>query len=582
VLSLADGEAGQARFRLRTGSVPGAATLRVTARAGELSSTDQARLPVLSAAPRVRRVQRLELEAGVTDLRPYLLGWVPHTERSTFWVTRNPYGDVFDHLKFLVRYPFGCIEQTVSTTRPLLHLPELLGSIDPELLEHRTVEQLALHGIERIFTMQNPAGGFAYWPGGGEAVPWASAYATHLLLDARELRYPIDPGRLEEALHWLEREIAGTARGSRPADPYARNAEPYLHYVLARAGRAQKGRILRLVEEAGPAPRYEEREQLYLLKAALWLAGDHRFERDLRVPDLSPVADYRDNGWSFYSDRRMRGLMLAVHADLFGRTPAGDRLADLVAEGLRGRPSGAFTTQELVWGITGLGKYLESGTWEHATPILLASGRAAPPEPLPPGSASRDRTWSLYRASEQPELTLDVPSKGEGKLYLVLSSEGVPTSGSARYGGEGLELTRRLLDAAGEPLDLAAPLPLGALVYVELTLRNTSPERIANVALVDRIAAGWEIENPRLGRERAVEWLDPESVWEADHLELRDDRLEVFGQLERGQSRKVLYLARAVSAGRFALPSAEAEAMYDPRIWARVRGGEVEVVGPWE
>jgi hypothetical protein len=73
-----------------------------------------------------------------------------------------------------------------------------------------------------------------------------------------------------------------------------------------------------------------------------------------------------------------------------------------------------------------------------------------------------------------------------------------------------------------------------------------------------------------------------DQLWQADHMDLRDDRLEVFGHLDNGEERGVVYAVRAVTAGSFQLPSAEAEAMYDPRHWARVPGGTVEVSGPWD
>ena len=107
--------------------------------------------------------------------------------------------------------------------------------------------------------------------------------------------------------------------------------------------------------------------------------------------------------------------------------------------------------------------------------------------------------------------------------------------------------------------------------------------RLSNIALVDRLPAGWEIENPRLGRSEATpEWLDDEALWAADHMDLRDDRIEVFGHLENREQRKVVYAVRAVTAGDFQLPPAEAEAMYEPRHWARAGGGTASVRGPWE
>jgi len=98
---------------------------------------------------------------------------------------------------------------------------------------------------------------------------------------------------------------------------------------------------------------------------------------------------------------------------------------------------------------------------------------------------------------------------------------------------------------------------------------------------VDRFPAGWEIENPRLNRGGQVEWLDLEAQWQADYLNLRDDRVEVFGALDASASVKVTYALRVVTSGRFALPPVQAEAMYDPSVWARAEGGTVQISGPW-
>jgi uncharacterized protein YfaS (alpha-2-macroglobulin family) len=583
-LQLADGASGTALFRLRAVQPVGAARLEVTASSGELVSHQSADLPLLASGPRSRRVERLELEAGTLDLTPYLTGWLPLSERTTFWVTPNPYADALQHLSYLLRYPYGCVEQTTSTTRPLLYLGELLPSIDPQLAAETPVDKMVMSGIERVLSMQTPSGGFAYWPGGQEPAYWASAYALHMLLDARNQRYPVPDQRIDEAVAWMERQVATVFRsGDSHSSHYSRNAEPYMHYVLALAGRPQKGRAERLLAELGPEPTGEAREHRTMLQAALYLAGDHRWEDALRHPDLSPVRDERHNGWSFYSDRRRRGFMLSTFVDLFGRDPAGEELAQLVAEALRHQPSRWYTTQELVWGVTGLGKYVEAGARLAEPPVLRANGNVLAPEAAPQASEKRpgNWTWKLARASEYERLSLEVPAKSEGALYLILSSEGVRQVADWRQGGDGLSLERRYLDADGGELDPEAGVPLGQVVFVELTLANTSAERIDNVALVDRLPAGLEIENPRLGRDRAVEWIDPDTLWESDHLDLRDDRIEVFGSLEKGASRKVLYAARAVTAGRFTLPGPSAEAMYDPRRWARGGEGRLLVEGPW-
>ena len=89
-----------------------------------------------------------------------------------------------------------------------------------------------------------------------------------------------------------------------PWNHYDEQSEAYLHYVLARAGKGKKARILKLVEAIPATATGEQAEDRYMLQAALYLAGDRRFEKQLKTVDTSVIAPQRINSWSFYSDRR--------------------------------------------------------------------------------------------------------------------------------------------------------------------------------------------------------------------------------------------------------------------------------------
>jgi len=65
-------------------------------------------------------------------------------------------------------------------------------------------------------------------------------------------------------------------------------------------------------------------------------------------------------------------------------------------------------------------------------------------------------------------------------------------------------------------------------------------------------------------------------------MNLRDDRIELFGSIGAGETRTFVYAARVVTAGEFTIPPVEAEAMYDPRIWAREDGRKITISGPWK
>src|SRR5262249_17950858 len=133
----------------------------------------------------------------------------------------------------------------------------------------------------------------------------------------------------------------------------------------------------------------------------------------------------------------------------------------------------------------------------------------------------------------------------------------------------------------GEPFELGdGSIELGDVVYELLTLTNKTGERVQNVVLTDRFPASFEIENPRLGRGSTVlSWIQSDELWSLDYMNLRDDRIELFGSLESGQTRKFVYALRAVTAGQFAVPPVETEAMYYPDHWAREAGARAVVKG---
>jgi alpha-2-macroglobulin len=440
-------------------------------------------------------------------------------------------------------------------------------------------------GVNRLLSMQTPRGGFGVWPGESEPVPWGTSYVVHTLIDAQKQGYPVPQERIDPALAYLEQEVTKLENGAAGTHDFKYNMdpqkwEPYAHFALALGGRARKARAEHLIQAFPANPSGEQAEQLYLLKAAVHLAGDHRYERDLKKPDASPLTASRSWDYSFYSDLRRRGLLLNVFADLFGGDKAATPLADLLADEFRKQGSESFSTQELSWGVSGLGKFVGKLSALAPSATLSADGKRLAPE-LPKGSGGAgDPSWLIGRASELSSLVLEVP-KVNGTLYLLLSSEGVRKEAKYVEGGNKLRVDREYKDIEGNPVSLSE-LKLGQMVFAALRITNTSEEKLTNLALVDRFPAGLEIENPRLGRDVKVEWVDTEKLWAADYMDIRDDRLQVFGSLRPREERQVVYTLRAVTAGSFAVPPLEAGAMYDPRVWAREVGRNAEIKGPWD
>ncbi len=568
-------------FKATTVASGGAVQFKVKAKAGAIESFEDLDVPILSAKPKSRVIKRVDVTADTVELKTQFDAFVPGTEKSSIWLTSNPYADSLHHLKYLVQYPHGCIEQTTSSTRPLLVIRDLLDQVDPGTFTNAgAIDDMVAKGIARVLSMQTSSGGFSYWPGSTTPTNWGTAYATHMLLDAQKMNFPVAKERVDEALGFLREKMVNSYVLTSPRENQGyddlREAAPYIYYVLALGGKGLKGDTeiyLNHLNSQTSAKEAQILEDKYLLMAALHLMGDHRFAGDLKLPDISTITGERKNSWSFYSDFRRRGMMLSVFADLFGSDAAGSKLADVVAGYLRGKSSAYYTTQELVWSVTGLGKFVAGGASNYDADLMVDGSKRKPQAKL---------SWIVNRATEKKNVTLNISKKAEGKLYAIIASEGILAAADFKTGGEGIDISRNYKKSDGSQLNTESGVSLAGIIYTELVIRNKTAERIDNIALVDRFPSGWEIENPRLGRGTTAEFIDTEQVWAADYMNIRDDRIEVFGALKPYETRKIYYASRAVLAGRFAIPPVEAEAMYDPRIWAREVGGVTNIKSPWD
>jgi alpha-2-macroglobulin len=153
-----------------------------------------------------------------------------------------------------------------------------------------------------------------------------------------------------------------------------------------------------------------------------------------------------------------------------------------------------------------------------------------------------------------------------------------PLDGSAA--DHGLSVSRVYLDPdTDRPLD---KIRLGQTIKVRLNVHSDS--RLAHVAIVDRLPAGFEPVLTRFRssyagddnrRQLSFWWWRHETAWQ--NLELRDDGAQLFADvLDAGDSHQD-YLVRATTAGSFSAPPVTAEAMYQPQRSGRSAASHVAV-----
>jgi len=578
-LVLAPGESGLVTYLCKVKAAFGAASFDIKASAGEIVSTDHVELPIQLTGGETNEITIEKLGPGENDFTYLLDGWMPEYEQTTVTLSNSKYLREMSHLKYLVRYPYGCIEQTTSTTRPLLFISSMLPAIDPDLVKEKPIEDMVMHGINRIYSMQKSDGGFAYWPGGDSSCYWGTAYATHLLLEAKETGYPVDDKKLERAVDFIGKTLTYLPGQQDRRHNYRHfvDTEPYMHFVMAKAGKGRTKRVRKLIEDPPDAWEHLEAENMFLLKAALYMMGDRSYKRDLKRPSLDVDVE-RSNGWTFWSALRTKGIMLNLTEDIMPNNPGTESLAAEVSAELR-RKRMRYTTQDLAWCISGLGRRAAFGAHEWSNPRLLLDGKEIPPTEKTK-ETKKATAWSIKGASGAESFTVNVDEIKGGELYALVRVEGIKPGASLETGDHSIKVERAYRDESGKPLQIK-DVKVGDLVFVELTLTNLTREEIKNVAMVDRFAAGFEIENPRLGRKHVNQWFDHKKLWKTDYMNMRDNSIEFFGKLGYSKEVKVVYAIRAVTGGRYYTPPVRAEAMYDPYVWSQKGGEDIIISDPW-
>ena len=179
-------------------------------------------------------------------------------------------------------------------------------------------------------------------------------------------------------------------------------------------------------------------------------------------------------------------------------------------------------------------------------------------------------TWPMQSSMKQP---VEITNTGKSTLYARCIVMGERALGEVEPTADGVRLTATYTDLKGQPLDVAQ-LQQGTSFRMKLTVQNTSPEAVSHLVLTHILPAGWELLNTRFVAE-------PSATTEQgtiDYQDIRDDRVYSYiNWLPAGRQVTVTLQGCAVYPGRFYLPAATVEAMYDARIRSNTRGRYVEV-----
>ena len=477
----------------------------------------------------------------------------------TVSATAPGYANVPGQLRWLDKYPYGCIEQTTSGAMPLLYFNDVakLAGLPSDQALHDRIQT----AIDRVLDMQNYGGDFGMWGPGSSADPWVSAFALDFVAQAKSRGYIVPDEALKRGANWLRQTAA--------SDSSSDNARAYAFYVLARLGQLNLSDLRYFSDTRGP-------EMKTAISAALTGAA---------------AASAGDQSRATVQFARARNLLLGAKDADYSHAEYGSLTRDLA-----GTTALAMESHEnelipaLMQKSNGLDMRLKDTTTQEKAWILRAayqlSQQRLPLNITVNGKPAPEQAGAVRLSPTPASLSNGITflNRGDAQTWRISSVQGTPTIALPAE-TNGLTVSKTIWTMDGQPADLAK-LKQNQRVIVAISGRmDNNIDR--QMGVIDLLPAGLEIELPLSGDDAKpypfLGTLTPTAMSDA-----RDDRYvasfnigwppdSYFNHKVAQPNFRVAYIARAVTPGSFVLPAAMAEDMYAPAVHARTAMGKVVI-----
>lgn len=475
---------------------------------------------------------------------------------------------------YLDSFGHACTEQIVSKALPAVVLsqhPEFLKATDASS-NRKALEQL----ITVLRSRQNGEGGFGLWSAGVRADDYATVYAAHFLLEAREHNQAVPADLLRASNTYLQTIAAKPANSL-----FELRTRAYAAYVLTRQGQIPPPALTAILTALRERLETTYAKEMPHDVAGAFLAASYQLLKDEKMANqlVAPLTQQMVKAarpqflYDSYYDPLIRDAQVLYLVSKHFPAPAKNLGATTLQTMVAPLSKQTFNTHSAAWMILALDAYAATVGAEAVNKLTISEidkqGKASVLEL--PGTLVQRGSFSPQAAK------LKLSTETNAPIFYAMTETGFDTSPPKTELKAGMEVLREYLTPEGKPVTSAR---LGEELTVVLKFRAMDRAAINNAVLVDLLPGGFE---PVINTVVDAKEGAPQSRilsggnWRAENSDVREDRIVFYGSFTNSIS-EIRYRIKATNVGTFIVPPAFAESLYDRTLQARSVAAGLTVV----
>jgi hypothetical protein len=240
-------------------------TLTAKALSGLLSDAVSVSLPVKHFGERKRlyRTESIESQSEIKILVPKTAAAGSQRLKVKLQPKNSELYVVLETLQYLVQYPYGCVEQTMSRFMPGLVVAESMKELKLPIDDFvKDFDKKSVAGVKRLVNFQKKNGAWG-WFSGDAPNPFMTAYVVYGLALAKQAGVPVDQAVIDRGIVYLKSSLKTIEN---------RDLRAYICFSMTAAGEKDREPLLGLVKDQDKLSSYG----LSVLALALVNSGEHQ------------------------------------------------------------------------------------------------------------------------------------------------------------------------------------------------------------------------------------------------------------------------------------------------------------------